>query len=74
MDHDMPDAPRTRLADTNITRDRAREVSEMKQWAENLKLGAPIPRDLLPLLAKDDAKQLEIVLRNMRLETERSRP
>ncbi|KAF2828071.1 hypothetical protein CC86DRAFT_381033 [Ophiobolus disseminans] len=67
MDKAMPDAPHhtpTRTAE------RASQVREMKQWAENLRLGVPIPRDLLPLLAKDDAKQMEIVLRNLRLGTE----
>jgi hypothetical protein len=46
----------------------ATEVAEMKQWVESIKLNTPIPRDLLPLLAKDDAKQMEIVLRHMSLE------
>ncbi|KAH7081042.1 hypothetical protein FB567DRAFT_449165 [Paraphoma chrysanthemicola] len=43
------------------------EVAEMKQWAESLEVNAPIPRDLLPLLAKDDVKQMEIVMREMSL-------
>lgn len=46
---------------------RAQETSEMRQWAENLKLNKPIPRDLLPLLAKDGAKQLEIVMKHMHI-------
>jgi hypothetical protein len=47
---------------------RAHETSEMKQWAQELSLNKPIPKDLLPLLAKDDAKQMEIVLKNMSLD------
>jgi hypothetical protein len=43
------------------------EVSEMKTWAENFKLSTPIPQDLVPLLAKDDGKQLEIVMNNVSL-------
>jgi len=52
---------------------RAQEMSEMRQWAENLKLNKPIPRDLLPLLAKDGAKQLEIVMKHMHIGEEGKR-
>ncbi|EAT90465.1 hypothetical protein HBI56_049860 [Parastagonospora nodorum] len=46
---------------------RAQETSEMRRWAETLKLNKPIPRDVLPLLAKDGAKQLEIVMKHMHI-------
>jgi hypothetical protein len=49
---------------------RQKEIYEMKQWAENLRLNTPLPRDLLPLLSKDGAKQMEILLTNMSLGTE----
>lgn len=49
---------------------RASEMSEMRQWAKELRVNKPIPKDLLPLLAKDNAKQLEIVLNNMSLDVE----
>jgi hypothetical protein len=74
-DHEMPDVPheasaRPRLADTDRPLDAAtiaQEVSEMRRWAEETKVDMPIPRDLLLLLARDGAKQMEIVLRNMSL-------
>jgi hypothetical protein len=47
---------------------RACETSEIKKWAQELRLDKPLPRGLLPLLAKDDAKQMEIVLKNMSLD------
>jgi hypothetical protein len=50
---------------------RACETSEMKQWAQELRVNKPIPKDILPLLAKDDAKQMEIVLKNMSLDRSR---
>ncbi|KAH7066786.1 hypothetical protein BKA63DRAFT_127900 [Paraphoma chrysanthemicola] len=76
MDHEMPDAntPYTSCKDSaHIDRPLNRatieiEVAEMKQWAERVKVNAPMPRDLLPLLAKDDAKQMEFVMRQMSLE------
>jgi hypothetical protein len=43
----------------------------MKQWAQELRVNKPIPKDILPLLAKDDAKQMEIVLKNMSLDRSR---
>jgi hypothetical protein len=46
---------------------RASDVDEMKQWAEGFKVNKPIPNDLLPILAKDGAKQMEIVMKNMSL-------
>jgi hypothetical protein len=47
---------------------RALEHSEMKQWAEGLKIKKPISRDLLPILAKDDDKQMEILMKNTSLD------
>jgi hypothetical protein len=39
----------------------------MKRWAEDLKINKPIPKDLLPILAKDDDKQMEILMKNKNL-------
>ncbi|KAF1835859.1 hypothetical protein BDW02DRAFT_481004, partial [Decorospora gaudefroyi] len=46
---------------------RAEECKEMKRWAEGFRVNRPIPKDLLPILAKGDDKQMEIFLRNMSL-------
>jgi hypothetical protein len=40
----------------------------MKRWAEELKINKPIPKDLLPILAKDGDKQMEILMKNTSLE------
>jgi hypothetical protein len=46
---------------------RASDHEKMRQWAKGLKINKPIPADLLPILAKDGAKQMEIVMKNMSL-------
>lgn len=46
---------------------RRQELEEMKQWAKETKVNAPIPRDLLPILAKDPAKQMELAMMHMEL-------
>ncbi|KAF1943930.1 hypothetical protein EJ02DRAFT_452964 [Clathrospora elynae] len=58
--------------DTNRVADgiRAKDLSEMRQWSEGITINKPIPRDLLPILAKDDAKQLEIIMKNMSLRSD----
>jgi hypothetical protein len=80
MDHERRDAPTkdddatryskaaTPCGRTLVDNARAHETSEMKQWAQELNVNKPIPKDLLPLLAKDDAKQMGIVLKNMSLD------
>jgi hypothetical protein len=72
MNHDMHDTATNSGTYHNPTSSFAQqccaiETGEMRKWAKNLKLNNPIPKDLLPLLAKDDAKQLEIVMKNMSL-------
>ena len=47
------------------------ELEEMKQWAKETKVNAPIPRDLLPMLAKDPAKQMELAMKHMDLVKEK---
>jgi hypothetical protein len=70
MDTNMSDSnentPRDTL-DKNQALARASDVDEMKQWAQGFKVNKPIPVDLLPTLAKDNAKQIEIVMKNMSL-------
>lgn len=43
------------------------DFEEMKKWAKETKVNAPIPRDLLAILAKDPAKQMELATRHMGL-------
>jgi hypothetical protein len=40
----------------------------MKRWAEELKINKPLTMDLLPILAKDGDKQMEILMKNTSLE------
>jgi hypothetical protein len=47
--------------------ERVAELKEMKQWAQQLNINNPIPKDLLPILAKDDNKQMEILMKNTSL-------
>jgi hypothetical protein len=72
MDHEMHDTATKPSTSHNPTSSfaqqcRAIETAEMRKWAEDFKLNNSIPKDILPLLAKDDAKQLEIVMKNMSL-------
>jgi hypothetical protein len=70
MDTNMSDSnentPRDTL-DKNQALARASDVDEMKQWAQGFKVNKPIPVDLLPILARDNVKQMEIVMKNMSL-------
>jgi hypothetical protein len=59
-------APRDAL-DKETALARASDHEEMRQWAKRLKINKPIPADLLPILAKDGAKQIEIFMKNMSL-------
>lgn len=43
--------------------DKAVKVNDLKKFAKNFQLNTPVPKDLLPILAKDEAKQNEIVKR-----------
>jgi hypothetical protein len=73
MDYNMHDTSMNTPRDTLDTdRDighqtRQTETMEMKQWAADHKVNKLIPSELVPLLAKDGAKQMEIVMRNMSL-------
>ncbi|KAF2683580.1 hypothetical protein K458DRAFT_389500 [Lentithecium fluviatile CBS 122367] len=41
---------------------------ELKEWGERFKLERPIPKDILPFLAKGEGKQMEIAMKSVRLE------
>ena len=43
--------------------DKAVRVNDLKKFAKNFKLLTPVPKDLVPILAKDEDKQKEIVRR-----------
>ena len=45
---------------------------DLKMWSQTFKINRPLPKDLLPLLSKDEDKQLEIFLNNVQLEYENS--
>jgi hypothetical protein len=57
---------------TNFTaspnKDRAAQLNEMKYWAISFTVNKRVPRDLLPILTRDEAKQMEILMGNMTLE------
>ncbi|ODH38195.1 hypothetical protein ACO22_02526 [Paracoccidioides brasiliensis] len=41
--------------------DRTIKLNELMKFSKNFKLGTPVPKDLVPILAKDPSKQEEIV-------------
>ncbi|KAK2737772.1 hypothetical protein FQN57_007420 [Myotisia sp. PD_48] len=43
--------------------DRTIKLNELMKFSKNFKLGTPVPKDLVPILAKDPGKQEEIVER-----------
>ncbi|KAK2841637.1 hypothetical protein FQN49_006056, partial [Arthroderma sp. PD_2] len=43
--------------------DRTIKLNELMKFSKNFKLGTPVPKDLVPILAKDPSKQEEIVER-----------
>lgn len=47
------------------------EIEELKQWGKETKVNAPVPKDLLPILAKDPANQIEIAMEHMELGKEK---
>jgi merozoite surface antigen 2c len=42
-------------------RDKAVKLNDLKKFAQNFKLHTPVPQDLVPILAKDKEKQIQIV-------------
>ena len=47
---------------------RAATIEELKQWGNSFQLKTPIPADIVPILARDEVKQIEIQMKNVRLE------
>ncbi|OJD11732.1 hypothetical protein AJ78_07554 [Emergomyces pasteurianus Ep9510] len=41
--------------------DRTIKLNELMKFSKNFKLGTPVPKDLVPILAKDPSKQEEII-------------
>jgi hypothetical protein len=76
MDNDMRDTntndmhPTLDIGSSSHQEMRASKTNEMRQWAEGYKVNKPIPSDLLLLLAKDEAKQMKLVMKNMSLENQ----
>lgn len=55
---------KNRLADDRrkrVSHDKAIKLNDLKKFSTNFKLHTPVPKDLVPILAKDTAKQHEIV-------------
>lgn len=55
---------KNRLADDRrkrVNHDKAIKLNDLKKFSTNFKLHTPVPKDLVPILAKDTAKQHEIV-------------
>ncbi|KAL6715035.1 poly(A)-binding protein binding protein [Lecanora helva] len=44
-----------------VNQDKAIKLNDLKKFSTNFKLHTPVPKDLVPILAKDPAKQHEIV-------------
>ncbi|KAK2800097.1 hypothetical protein FQN51_006336 [Onygenales sp. PD_10] len=51
--------------------DRTIKLNELMKFSQNFKLGTPVPKDLVPILAKDPNKQEEIVERARRQHEEK---
>ena len=55
---------KNRLADDRrkrVSQDKAIKLNDLKKFSTNFRLHTPVPKDLVPILAKDTAKQHEIV-------------
>ncbi|KAL8711363.1 MAG: hypothetical protein Q9220_004260 [cf. Caloplaca sp. 1 TL-2023] len=44
-----------------VTQDKAIKLNDLMKFSQNFKLGTPVPKDLVPILAKDKAKQDAII-------------
>lgn len=47
-----------------VSQDKAIKLNDLMKFSKNFKLLTPVPKDLVPILAKDKAKQEEIMERN----------
>lgn len=52
--------------------DRTIKLNELMKFSKNFKLATPVPRDLVPILAKDPSKQEEIIERAQRQAEEKA--
>ncbi|KAL5358345.1 hypothetical protein BJX96DRAFT_39782 [Aspergillus floccosus] len=52
--------------------DRTIKLNELMKFSQNFKLGTPVPKDLVPILAKDPHKQEEIIQRAQKQADEKS--
>lgn len=44
-----------------LNQDKQMKINDLKKFAQNFKLHTPVPNDLVPILAKDEKKQQEII-------------
>ncbi|KAL8721505.1 MAG: hypothetical protein Q9225_001850 [Loekoesia sp. 1 TL-2023] len=44
-----------------VTHDKAIKLNDLMKFSQNFKLSTPVPKDLVPILAKDKSKQEEII-------------
>ncbi|KAL8859539.1 MAG: hypothetical protein Q9178_003938 [Gyalolechia marmorata] len=44
-----------------VTQDKAIKLNDLMKFSQNFKLDTPVPKDLVPILAKDKSKQQEII-------------
>ena len=44
-----------------VSQDKAVKLNDLMKFSQNFKLNTPVPKDLVPILAKDKSKQEEII-------------
>lgn len=77
VEHDLLDsfkqfsaAEKLRMSERTRTLQReskAVKLNDLKKFSQNFKLNTPVPQDLVPILAKDEAKQQQIVEKSRRI-------
>ncbi|KAL9591965.1 MAG: hypothetical protein Q9179_007194 [Wetmoreana sp. 5 TL-2023] len=50
-----------------VTQDKAIKLNDLMKFSQNFKLTTPVPKDLVPILAKDKTKQEEIIEKAQRI-------
>lgn len=53
-----------KLRNTRARADKESKLSDLKKFSETFKLNSPVPDDLVPIIAKDPAKQREIQVKS----------
>lgn len=84
VEHDLLDsfkqfsaAEKLRLTERqrSIAREsKAVKLNDLKKFSQNFKLNTPVPTDLVPILAKDETKQQQIVEKALRAVQEKKSP